>query len=92
MVFGFGLVKVQVEVEGLDKIFIEVGFEWCLSGCLMCLVMNNDWLNLGECCVFISNCNFEGCQGCGGCMYLVSLVMVVVVVVIGYFVDICNIK
>lgn len=48
-------------MEGLDKIFIEVGFEWCLLGCLMCLVMNNDCLGLGECCVFILNCNFEGC-------------------------------
>lgn len=92
VVFGFGSVKVQAEAEGLDKIFIEVGFEWRLFGCLMCLAMNNDRLNSGERCVFISNRNFEGRQGRGGRTYLVSSVMVVVVVVIGYFVDIRNIK
>lgn len=90
VVLGFGLVKEQVEKEGLDWIFIEVGFEWCELGCFMCLVMNLDWLESGEYCVLIFNCNFEGCQGVGGCIYLVSLVMVVVVVVNGCFIDVCE--
>lgn len=90
VVLGLGFVKVQVECEGFDKVFIDVGFEWCELGCLMCFVMNVDWFDLGECCVLMLNCNFEGWQGVGGCMYFVSFVMVVVVVIEGYFVDICQ--
>lgn len=60
VVLGLGLVKEQVEEEGFDVIFKEVGFEWCELGCFMCFVMNVDKLVLGECCVFIFNWNFEG--------------------------------
>lgn len=58
--------KAQAEAEGLDKIFIEAGFEWRLPGCSMCLAMNNDRLNPGERCASTSNRNFEGCQAAVG--------------------------
>lgn len=57
---GSGPVKARAEAEGLDKIFIEAGFEWRLHGCSMCLAMNNDRLNPGERCASTSNRNFEG--------------------------------
>ncbi|GHM17138.1 hypothetical protein ECZU43_11960 [Escherichia coli] len=60
MVPGSGPVKARAEAEGLDKIFIEAGFEWRLPGCSMCLAMNNDRLNPGERCASTSNRNFEG--------------------------------
>lgn len=63
---GSGPVKAQAEAEGLDKIFIEAGFEWRLPGCSMCLAMNNDRLNPGERCASTSNRNFEGRQGAAG--------------------------
>ncbi|MGQ7790550.1 aconitase family protein [Shigella flexneri] len=61
-----GPVKAQAEAEGLDKIFIEAGFEWRLPGCSMCLAMNNDRLNPAERCASTSNRNFEGRQGAAG--------------------------
>lgn len=61
-----GPVKARAEAEGLDKIFIEAGFEWRLPGCSMCTAMNNDRLNPGERCASTSNRNFEGRQGRGG--------------------------
>lgn len=61
VVFGFGFVKKQVENEGFDQIFVDVGFEWREVGCSMCLGMNFDILVFKECCVSILNCNFEGC-------------------------------
>ncbi|MGL6165619.1 MAG: aconitase family protein, partial [Aeromonas veronii] len=60
---GSEQVKAQAEAEGLDKIFIEAGFEWRLPGCSMCLAMNNDRLQPGERCASTSNRNFEGRQG-----------------------------
>ena len=69
---GSGLVKQQAEREGLDKIFIEAGFEWREPGCSMCLAMNADRLEPGERCASTSNCNFEGRQGQGGRTHLVS--------------------
>jgi 3-isopropylmalate/(R)-2-methylmalate dehydratase large subunit len=69
---GSGLVKIQAEKEGLDKIFIAAGFEWREPGCSMCLAMNNDRLSDGERCVSTSNRNFEGRQGRGGRTHLAS--------------------
>jgi len=63
---GSGRVKLQAEKEGLDKIFIEAGFEWRDAGCSMCLAMNPDVLNPGDRCASTSNRNFEGRQGRGG--------------------------
>ena len=69
---GSGLVKEQAEQEGLDKIFINSGFEWREPGCSMCLAMNEDKLKPGERCASTSNRNFEGRQGRGGRTHLVS--------------------
>ncbi|PZD65446.1 3-isopropylmalate dehydratase large subunit, partial [Pantoea ananatis] len=85
---GSGPVKAQAEAEGLDKIFIEAGFEWRLPGCSMCLAMNNDRLNPGERCASTSNRNFEGRQGRGGRTHLVSPAMAAAAAVNGHFADI----
>ena len=69
---GSGLVKQQAEKEGLDKIFMDAGFEWREPGCSMCLAMNADRLEPGERCASTSNRNFEGRQGQGGRTHLVS--------------------
>ena len=69
---GSGLVKQQAEQEGLDKVFLEAGFEWRDPGCSMCLAMNADKLKPGERCASTSNRNFEGRQGRGGRTHLVS--------------------
>ena len=65
-------VKSQAEAEGLDRIFIDAGFEWRSAGCSMCLGMNPDQLAPGERCASTSNRNFEGRQGRGGRTHLVS--------------------
>ena len=72
---GSGLVKQQAEEEGLDKIFIESGFEWREPGCSMCLAMNADKLKPQERCASTSNRNFEGRQGRGGRTHLMSPAM-----------------
>ena len=69
---GSGLVKQQAEQEGLDKIFVNSGFEWREPGCSMCLAMNADKLKPEERCASTSNRNFEGRQGRGGRTHLVS--------------------
>jgi len=69
---GSGLVKRQAELEGLDKVFIDAGFEWRNPGCSMCLAMNDDRLDPQERCASTSNRNFEGRQGPGGRTHLVS--------------------
>ena len=85
---GSGLVKRQAEAEGLDKIFIEAGFEWRDPGCSMCLAMNADRLEPGERCASTSNRNFEGRQGPGGRTHLVSPEMAAAAAIAGHFVDI----
>jgi len=85
---GSGLVKQQAEQEGLDRIFIEAGFEWREPGCSMCLAMNADRLEPGERCASTSNRNFEGRQGQGGRTHLVSPAMAAAAAVAGHFVDI----
>lgn len=88
VVAGSGLVKQQAEKEGLDKIFIESGFEWREPGCSMCLAMNADRLEPGERCASTSNRNFEGRQGQGGRTHLVSPAMAAGAAIAGHFVDI----
>jgi len=88
---GSGLVKAQAEAEGLDKIFIEAGFEWRDPGCSMCLAMNPDKLEPGEHCASTSNRNFEGRQGFGGRTHLVSPAMAAAAAVAGHFVDVRDI-
>lgn len=85
---GSGLVKAQAEKEGLDKIFVEAGFEWRDPGCSMCLAMNDDRLEPGERCASTSNRNFEGRQGQGGRTHLVSPEMAAAAAIAGHFVDV----
>ncbi|NWG32068.1 MAG: 3-isopropylmalate dehydratase large subunit [Rhodocyclaceae bacterium] len=85
---GSGQVRRQAEAEGLDKVFIEAGFEWREPGCSMCLAMNADRLEPGERCASTSNRNFEGRQGAGGRTHLVSPQMAAAAAIAGHFVDI----
>ena len=85
---GSGLVKQQAEAEGLDRIFIDAGFEWREPGCSMCLAMNADRLEAGERCASTSNRNFEGRQGQGGRTHLCSPAMAAAAAVHGHFVDV----
>ncbi len=85
---GSGLVKQQAEQEGLDRIFLDAGFEWREPGCSMCLAMNDDRLESGERCASTSNRNFEGRQGSGGRTHLVSPAMAAAAAVAGHFVDV----
>ncbi len=85
---GSGIVKAQAEQEGLDKIFIEAGFDWREPGCSMCLAMNDDRLAPGERCASTSNRNFEGRQGFKGRTHLVSPAMAAAAAIAGHFVDI----
>ncbi|MDY3330846.1 MAG: 3-isopropylmalate dehydratase large subunit [Pelistega sp.] len=87
---GSGLVKLQAEEEGLDKVFLEAGFEWREPGCSMCLAMNADRLEPGERCASTSNRNFEGRQGQGGRTHLVSPAMAAAAAIAGHFVDVRN--
>ncbi len=85
---GSGLVKEQAEKEGLDKIFLEAGFEWREPGCSMCLAMNDDRLKPGERCASTSNRNFEGRQGYKSRTHLVSPAMAAAAAIAGHFVDV----
>ena len=87
---GSTLVKKQAEEEGLDKVFIEAGFDWREAGCSMCLGMNPDILSPGERCASTSNRNYEGRQGAGGRTHLVSPKMAAAAALYGKFVDIRN--
>lgn len=81
-------VKEIAEKEGLDKIFLEAGFEWRLPGCSMCLAMNSDKVPQGERCASTSNRNFEGRQGRGSRTHLVSPAMAAAAAIAGHLVDI----
>lgn len=85
---GSGAVKRQAEAEGLDKIFVDAGFEWRLPGCSMCLGMNDDILGPGDRCASTSNRNFEGRQGRNARTHLVSPAMAAAAALRGYFADV----
>ena len=85
---GSGLVKHQAEDEGLDKVFIDAGFEWREAGCSMCLGMNPDQLQPGERCASTSNRNFEGRQGKGGRTHLMSPAMAAAAAITGQITDV----
>ena len=84
---GSGIIKRIAEEEGLDKIFIDAGFDWRQPGCSMCLAMNDDVLKPGERCASTSNRNFEGRQGKGSRTHLVSPLMAAAAAIAGHFVD-----
>jgi 3-isopropylmalate/(R)-2-methylmalate dehydratase large subunit len=88
VVAGSGLVKLQAEAEGLDRILLEAGFEWREPGCSMCLGMNPDKLTPGQRCASTSNRNFEGRQGPGGRTHLVSPAMAASAAVTGKLTDV----
>lgn len=85
---GSGLVKRQAESEGLDKKFIDAGFEWREAGCSMCLGMNPDILSPKERCASTSNRNFEGRQGAGGRTHLMSPLMAAAAAIVGKLADV----
>jgi len=85
---GSFAVKAQAEAEGLDRIFVEAGFDWREPGCSMCLAMNADRLSPQERCASTSNRNFEGRQGFKGRTHLVSPAMAAAAAIAGRFVDI----
>ncbi|SEN66366.1 3-isopropylmalate/(R)-2-methylmalate dehydratase large subunit [Amphibacillus marinus] len=85
---GSQTVKLQAEEKGLDKVFIEAGFEWREPGCSMCLAMNDDIVPAGERCASTSNRNFEGRQGTNARTHLVSPEMAAAAALAGHFVDV----
>jgi 3-isopropylmalate/(R)-2-methylmalate dehydratase large subunit len=85
---GSVAVKRQAEAEGIDKVFLEAGFEWRHPGCSMCLAMNPDRLEPGQRCAATTNRNFEGRQGRGGRTHLVSPAMAAAAAIAGHFVDV----
>ncbi len=85
---GSGVVKMQAEAEGLDRIFLKAGFLWREPGCSMCLAMNADRLGPEERCASTSNRNFEGRQGHKGRTHLVSPAMAAAAAIAGRFVDV----
>lgn len=89
---GSGLIKRQAEAEGLDRIFIDAGFEWRDAGCSMCVAINGDTLQPGERCASTSNRNFEGRQGRGGRTHLVSPAMAAAAALHGRLTDIRRLR
>ena len=85
---GSMAVKAQAEEEGLDRAFLDAGFEWRDAGCSMCLGMNPDILEPGERAASTSNRNFEGRQGKGGRTHLVSPAMAAAAAITGHLVDV----
>ncbi|NKB55179.1 MAG: 3-isopropylmalate dehydratase large subunit [Alphaproteobacteria bacterium] len=85
---GSGLVKREAEARGLDKVFIEAGFDWREPGCSMCIAMNGDYIQPGQRCASTSNRNFEGRQGRDGRTHLASPAMVAAAAVTGHFIDV----
>lgn len=85
---GSASVRKQAESEGLDRIFLDAGFEWRASGCSMCVAMNDDRLKPGERCASTSNRNFEGRQGQGGRTHLMSPAMAAAAAIAGHLIDV----
>ena len=85
---GSSQVRRQAEAEGLDRVFIDAGFEWRQSGCSMCLAMNDDILKAGDRCASSTNRNFEGRQGPGARTHLMSPAMVAAAAVAGHIADV----
>ena len=89
---GSSQVRREAEAEGLDRVFLDAGFEWRQSGCSMCLAMNDDVLKNGERCASSTNRNFEGRQGRGGRTHLMSPAMVSAAAVAGRLADVRDLR
>ncbi|AOB30409.1 isopropylmalate isomerase [Bordetella sp. H567] len=89
---GSGAVRVAAESEGLDKVFIDAGFEWRNAGCSMCLAMNDDVLGDGVRCASTTNRNFEGRQGRGAITHLMSPAMAAAAATTGRITDVRQLK
>jgi 3-isopropylmalate/(R)-2-methylmalate dehydratase large subunit len=87
---GSAATRLQAEAEGLDRVFLDAGFEWRFAGCSMCVAMNDDRLSPGQRCASTSNRNFEGRQGAGGRTHLVSPAMAAAAAVTGHLADVRN--
>ena len=85
---GSGLVKHQAEEEGLDRVFLEAGFEWREPGCSNCMSMNNDRAEHGERIASTSNRNFEGRQGPNAKTHLMGPAMAAAAAVTGHLADV----
>lgn len=85
---GSAATRAQAEAEGLDRIFLEAGFEWRHAGCSMCVAMNDDRLSPGQRCASTSNRNFEGRQGAGGRTHLMSPAMAAAAAIAGRLADV----
>jgi 3-isopropylmalate/(R)-2-methylmalate dehydratase large subunit len=85
---GSGEVKRQAEAEGLDRIFLEAGFEWREPGCSLCTALNGDSLKPGERCASTSNRNFQGRQGPGGRTHIMSPAMAAAAALTGHLTDV----
>ncbi|WP_404479939.1 3-isopropylmalate dehydratase large subunit [Novosphingobium sp. BL-52-GroH] len=85
---GSGLVKRQAEAEGLDRLFVDAGFEWRDAGCSLCVAMNDDRLTPGSRCASTSNRNFEGRQGAGARTHLMSPSMAAAAALSGHIADV----
>ncbi|MCY1672724.1 3-isopropylmalate dehydratase large subunit [Novosphingobium sp. SL115] len=85
---GSAATRLMAEAEGLDRVFLDAGFEWRFAGCSMCVAMNDDRLAPGQRCASTSNRNFEGRQGPGGRTHLVSPAMAAAAAVCGHLADV----
>jgi homoaconitase/3-isopropylmalate dehydratase large subunit len=89
---GSATVKLEAEALGLDRVFVDAGFEWRDAGCSMCLGMNPDILQPGERCASTSNRNFEGRQGSGGRTHLLSPPMAAAAALTGHLTDVRDLE
>jgi 3-isopropylmalate/(R)-2-methylmalate dehydratase large subunit len=89
---GSGAVRAAAEREGLDRVFLDAGFEWRQPGCSMCLAMNDDVLAPGVRCASTTNRNFEGRQGRGAITHLMSPAMAAAAAVTGCITDVRSLQ
>lgn len=85
---GSQQIRSQAEAEGLDKVFLDAGFEWRLSGCSMCCANNGDYVAPNERCASTSNRNFIGRQGPGARTHLLSPSMAAAAAISGHLTDV----
>jgi 3-isopropylmalate/(R)-2-methylmalate dehydratase large subunit len=89
---GSSKIKAQAEAEGIDRVFINAGFQWHSSGCSMCAGANGEVGMAGERCVATSNRNFENRQGRGVRTHLASPATAAASAIAGCIVDAEDLK